>query len=421
MNKKSNTNKVCVLTVIELYNVQKVLSNIYMHLVVVSPFPPSITGIGQYGYHVTRALANSGLFSRLTVLAGATQAQSAKHPNHLGLTEVDYCWQPDSLHARQAILSRVKRLNPDLVWFNLGASIFGKSPLSNLTGLLTPISAMRMYPTVVTLHELVELADLRTLHAPGGVLAPLGARFLTKVATQADVVCLTMRHYADWLSARGIDCAHIPIGAYHEPEFLDETGTCELLFFTTLAPYKGLELLIEAFTRLRAEYPNLRLTIAGTAHARFPDYARELKASFHGTDGIQWLGQVSEEDVRGLFRRAEIVVLPYTASTGSSSVLYQAATWGRAVVASDLNETRKLALEANLQVQFFENNNRQSLCDALRLLLDSPSLRRAQARHNFNAIQYLRPKATCHRYIEVFNRALEKRQSTKRIPFMESA
>ncbi|RPJ27778.1 MAG: glycosyltransferase, partial [Chloroflexi bacterium] len=356
-----------------------------MHLVIVSPFPPSITGIGQYGYHVTRALAHSGLFSHLTVLAGA--APSREHPNHLGLTEVDYCWQPDSFQARQAILARVKQLNPDLIWFNLGASVFGKSPLSNLTGWLTPMSAMRWFPTVVTLHELVELADLRTLNAPGGALAPLGARLLTKIATQADVVCLTMQHYADWLSARGTDCAHIPIGAYHEPELLEETGTCELLFFTTLAPYKGLELLIEAFTRLRAEYPNLRLTIAGTAHTRFPNYARELKTSFNGAHGIQWLGQVSEDDVKGLFQRAQIVVLPYTASTGSSSVVYQAATWGRAVVASDLNETRKLALETDLQVQFFANNNLQSLCDSIRLLLDSPSLRRTQARHNFNSIQ----------------------------------
>jgi glycosyltransferase involved in cell wall biosynthesis len=195
---------------------------------------------------------------------------------------------------------------------------------------------------------------------------------------------------------------------------------CELLFFTTLAPYKGLELLIQAFTRLRAEYPRLRLTIAGTAHARFPEYGRELKACFREVEGIRWLGQVSEEDVKDLFQRARIVVLPYTASTGSSSVLYQAATWGRAVVASDLNEHRRLASEAHLQVQFFENNKLQSLCESIRLLLDSPARRRAQARHNFNAIQHLRPLATVGRYVQAFNRALEKRESTKRIPLLES-
>jgi glycosyltransferase involved in cell wall biosynthesis len=391
-----------------------------MHLVIVSPFPPAITGIGQYGYHLTRALANSGLFSRLTVLAGAAHAQPGQHPNHLGITEIDYCWQPNSLNARQTILSRVKYLNPDLIWFNLGASIFGKSPLSNLSGLLTPMNVSRHFPTVVTLHELVELADLRALNAPGGALAPLGARLLTHIATQADVVCLTMQHYAEWLSARGVDCAHIPIGSYHEPELLDETESCELLFFTTLAPYKGLELLIEAFIRLRAETPHLRLTIAGTSHMRFPNYADDLHDRFGKAQGIQWLGQVSEDNVKDLFRRARLVILPYAASTGSSSVLYQAATWGRAVVASDLSEIRKLVLENNLQIQFFETNSLESLCDSIRLLLHSPSHRHTQAQHNFRSIQQLRPKATCARYVKAFNHALEKRQSTKRIPLLES-
>jgi len=36
---------------------------------VVTPFPPRLTGIGQYGYHLCRALARSGAFDRVVVLA----------------------------------------------------------------------------------------------------------------------------------------------------------------------------------------------------------------------------------------------------------------------------------------------------------------------------------------------------------------
>src|SRR5512147_1847015 len=108
-----------------------------MHLVIVSPFPPSITGIGQYGYHITRGLAKSGMFERVTVLAGSHT--NGEIPNHLGSTEIDYCWEPGQWQARTAILSRVKRLNPDLVWFNAGASIFGKSPWLNISGHLVPM------------------------------------------------------------------------------------------------------------------------------------------------------------------------------------------------------------------------------------------------------------------------------------------
>lgn len=385
-----------------------------MHLTIVSPFPPTITGIGQYGYHVTRSLAKSGSFSRVTVLAGSKV--NGEQPNHLGITELDYCWGPGQLSARQAILSRVKHLHPDLVWFNLGASVFGKSPWMNISGLFTPMLIQRMgIPTVLTLHELAELTDLRALNVPGGPFAPLGARLITDIATRADVTCLTMRNYADWLTARQITCAHIPIGAYHEPDLLDESNSQELLFFTTLAPFKGLELLLEAFRVLRSEFPALRLTIAGTEHTRFPNYARELRTYFNGTKGIHWLGQVAEDGVMDLFRRAQIVVLPYTASTGSSSVLYQAATWGRAVVVSDLKEVYELAHESNLLVEFFKNGDVQSLCQSLRLLLNSPEKRRIQARYNFKSIQHARPEVTCRKYIEVFNYALRKRGSENSI------
>lgn len=393
-----------------------------MHLTIVTPFPPSITGIGQYGYHVTRALAHSGMFTRLTVLAGSRVCDTP--PNHLGLTEVEYCWEPSQLNARQAVMSRVRQFHPDLVWFNLGASVFGRSPLANLSGLLTPMLVRQMgIPTVVTLHEVVELVDLRALNAPGGALAPWGARLLTGIVTQADLVVVTLQRFADWLSARRIDCAYIPIGAYHTPEFLPESDSQELLFFTTLAPFKGLELLLHVFGSLREEFPELKLIIAGAEHIRFPEYARQLKARFAGTDGVQWLGQVDEDNVMELFRRAQVVVLPYTASTGSSSVLYQAATWGRAVVASNLEETLALVRENNLCVEFFENGNAASLRETIRALLHSEAQRRAQAEHNFASIQHIRPEVTCLRYAEAFNRALAKGQNAKRIPLphMESS
>jgi len=389
-----------------------------MHLAIFTPFPPAITGIGQYGYHVTRALAKSGAFSRVTVLAGSQG--NGETPNHLGLTEIEYCWKPGSLNARPAILSRVKRLNPDLIWFNLGASIFGKSPLCNVSGSLTPMFAKQMgFPTIVTLHELVEFADLRALNAPGGPFAPMGARLLTRIATYADVICLTMQPYKELLASRQLDCAHIPIGAYHEPELLNESDSQELLFFTTLAPFKGLELLIEAFCRLRKKYPRLKLNIAGAEHARFSNYTRELRTRFDGMEGVHWLGQIPEDQVMNLFRESQIIVLPYTASTGSSSVLYQAATWGRAVIASDLEEICTLANENNLQIEFFKAGNMESLCTSIQNLLDSPQKRRLQAEHNFKSILPAHPGETGKKYISAFNRALEKRNSAKRIHLPE--
>jgi len=101
-------------------------------------------------------------------------------------------------------------------------------------------------------------------------------------------------------------------------------------------------------------------------------------------------------------------------------VLYQAATWGRSVVASDLNEIQELVSEGDLQVEFFRSGDIKCLCDSIRNLLDSPGKRLQQTAHNFNAIQRARPDETCRKYIKAFDRALEKRRSPKRIEIQKT-
>lgn len=396
-----------------------------MHLAIVGPYPPNITGISQYGYHVSRSLAQSGQFTRISVIADVPSIkQSVDVASPIRIERV---WQPNQLKTGWQIVRRLQRLKPDLVWFNLDVSAFGRSPLANLSGFFSPVGAHALgLPTVVTLHELVELADLRTLKAPGGPLAPYGARLMTQIATRADVVCLTMRRYVDWLSAHQprLQCMHIPIGAYHQPDLLTEHDAPELLLFGMMAPYKGLETLLEAFRTLqKGSHPHLRLTIAGAAHPRFPAYAQQLRENFRNMDGVRWLGNVPEENIRTLFERAQLVVLPYTASVGSSSVLYQAAAWGRAIVASDLLETQTLARESELDVTFFQRGDAQSLARQLKTQLDSPNGRRQQVRHNFAAMQRTRPEDICHAYLRAFNVALETRRSPKRlnVPTLEVA
>lgn len=394
-----------------------------MHLAIVGPYPPNITGISQYGYHVSQSLAQSGLFSQITVLTGKPALSSAV--SVAAPIQIRHAWKPDQFTAAHGIIRCLQETKPDLVWFNLGTSIFGRRPLANLGGLLAPAWAGRLgFPTIVTLHELVELADLRGLNAPGGLLAPYGARLLTRVALQADVVCLTMRRYSDWLTENrpGLPYVHIPIGAYHTPEMLPENKNASLLFFTTLAPFKGLEILLEAFQSLRDAYPQLTLTIAGTQHARFPEYAQSLKNTVAHVPGIRWLGEVPEERVRTLFQESQMVILPYKASTGSSSVLYQAATWGRAVIASDLPETHAVAQESGLEINLFQSGNAASLHTQIRALLENPSLRHRQVTHNFAVIQRNQPKDICHAYLRAFNSALERRSSHQRIkiPVLET-
>jgi glycosyltransferase involved in cell wall biosynthesis len=125
---------------------------------------------------------------------------------------------------------------------------------------------------------------------------------------------------------------------------------------------------------------------------------------------------VPEEQVRTLFSQAQMVVLPYIASTGSSSVIFQSAMWGRALVASDLPEIQAVAVENGLAVEFFKNRDSEGLAKAIQRLLDSPARRTDQAEHNYAAIQAARPEETARLYIQAFNRALAAHNKPERIP-----
>jgi glycosyltransferase involved in cell wall biosynthesis len=387
-----------------------------MRLAIVTPYPPRITGIGQYGYHISRQLAQSGVFNQVTILTGHNGVVQIDIPESIG---IEQSWEPDRWQIVSMIPRSLRRIQPDLVWFNLGVSVFGSRPLANLSGFLSILQVKRSgLPTVVTLHELPELADLRSLRAPGGFLAPLGARLLTQIATCGDVTCLTTRKYTDWLTRHhgASNLVHIPLGAYGKPDPLPETVAPELLLFTTLAPFKGIELLLQAFQKLRNFHPNLHLTVAGAEHARFPGYIHWVRQRHNHIDGINWLGQVPESEIRGLFQRARLVILPYTASTGSSSVLWQAATFGRAMIVSDLDEIRSTAGEAGLNVTFFRRGDAHHLAKTIREMLTSPAHCWEQAQVNLAAVQRRQPRETCKAYLRAFNLALEARRSPKRIP-----
>lgn len=387
-----------------------------LHLAIVTPFPPIRNSIGQYGYYLSNALAETGVFNRVSVITQVA-VDALQFDNELPF-RVERSWHPNRLDSGFKILGLLKRNNPDLVWYNLGVSIFGKSPLSNIAGLLSPfVSKMTDIPTVVTLHELIEQSNLQALHVPGGQLAHYGASLIQKLCVQADVVCVTLRQHATYLSKTipGIQVMHIPHGSFTSPVLLANSPSLEILFLGYIAPFKGLELLLKVFCELQSYFPSLGLTIAGNEHPRFSGYLRHIKSIFGENPAIRWLGYVPELDLSQIFEQATVVVLPNTATTGSSSTLYRAAAWGRPIVASDLPELRAVADEENFCVDFFRNGDSNSLKTTLeRLLMDSEK-RTRQSQHNCHVIrEHLTLNHTCQMYLKAFELALAVRSTTHR-------
>lgn len=381
-----------------------------MRLSIVSPFPPEISGIGQYGWNVAHGLARTGRFEAITVLTGSRDQADLDQVTRVDGITTRCVWRRDDVATVGRLAAAIRRERPDLVWFNLGFTVFGSSRVTNFAGLATPMLTRQTgLPTVVTLHEIFEASPPRALGAVNGHVTTWGARAATRCLLRADVVCVTLQRYQQELQKRyGADNVwHVPHGSFAAPEFLPLPAASTpptFLIFATFAPYKGLPILLEAFERLKRVDPRLELIIAGSDHPRFPGYLAERRAAVNGARGLHWLGQQTEAQLREVFARASVVVLPYTATTGASSVLHRAAAYGRPVVASDLPDIRAVADEEGLQLVYAPPANPTALAEALAQLLANPAERQRLAQHNLRKMRRMSLDHTCARYVGVFEK-----------------
>jgi glycosyltransferase involved in cell wall biosynthesis len=330
-------------------------------------------------------------------------------------------WSRDDLLASARLARQLRAERPDAVWFNLGYTVFGASRPVNFLGLLAPFITRRLgVPLVITLHQIFEATPPSTIGAKNGHLTSLGARVATHLLLRAGTVCVTLSRYKVALHTHyGVgDIHHIPHGAYVTPEALRHPATPpeDVLFFGSLAPFKGLEVLLQAYECLRRRRPQVTLTIAGSAHPRFPGYLDTLRSAARarngaGPHGVRWLGAVPEAGLRDLFAQARVVALPYLATTGASSVLYRAAAYGRPVVASDLADLRAATDEEQLAIDYVPPADPAALAAALEAYLADPQRQAATAARNLAAMRPMTIEQTCARYVGLFRQASATRRA----------
>lgn len=371
-----------------------------MKLVIVTPYPPPLSGISHYGHHVSHGLSQFGKFASIVVLANEVESNTVSlASNSLDVRRV---WRFDDLTTVLRLVREIRANDPDAVWFNLGMSIWGNGRANNFLGLLTPLLTKKLgYRTIVTLHALVDSVDLRQLHMPAGPLERVGGKLATRALLGADYLCVTTRSNERILRTRygARNVVWLPLPAYFTPSRPSEpNGHHSVLMFTTHASYKGLDLLLAAFDRLYQEHPETCLNIAGADHPRFKGYLRSMQERYAGHPGINWLGIIADNDFQDTFTNSNVVVLPYQATTGSSSVLHQACALGVPVIASDLAEIRDVVHDEGLRVEFFDHTSEQNLYDILKRIVFDKRLQVEIGRHNWYQMQANSLKNICERY-----------------------
>lgn len=164
-----------------------------------------------------------------------------------------------------------------------------------------------------------------------------------------------------------------------------------VLTFGRFGTYKKVELLIEAWELVR-QHPalgNVQLVIAGTDSPNAPGYLEVVKQSVGDQEGLSFTGYVEEEDIPDLFGSSDVVVFPYSATTGSSGPLHQAGSYGRAVVAPYLGDFVQLINDEGFEVETFTPGDVLSLTDAIKHVLLDHSARASMEDANHAAASSL--------------------------------
>jgi glycosyltransferase involved in cell wall biosynthesis len=377
-----------------------------MKIAFITSFPPSRHALNEYGFHVAQHLRQERCVD-LTVLGDYLSTPADELPGF----RVVRCWgfgKPGNL---ASLLRAIRRVKPDVAWFNLGFASFDDRPLSALLGLVAPAAArLNGVYSHVTLHQLFETVDLEDAAVSSPRLYRAGGWLATHLLLTANSLSVLMPGYRRTLDEKyrrgqvSVRSHGIFAGTPDPPDFTRRGNpTHRILAFGKWGTYKRLELLIEAFNRVVMRFPDANLVIGGGDHPKTPGYVHSV-AQRHASHRIRFLGYVPEESIADLFREASLAVMPYTSSAGSSGVAHLAAQYGVPVIASGIQDFRDLADHEGIAIRFFTPGDADSLVEQLLLALNSPEELKEMAWRSYAAGVAMSMPEVVREYIRSFRR-----------------
>jgi glycosyltransferase involved in cell wall biosynthesis len=393
-----------------------------MKICLVTTFPPSGRQLNEYAFYIARELQRNPSIS-LTILADevtdyefATDTNGkplrAQEQAELAGFDVIRCWKFNSLATPARLLSTIRKVNPDVVWFNLVFSSFGtpEFPVAAFAGLSVPALTRALgYYTHITLHHILEHVDFASAGVRQGRVLRLGSNMATRVLLKANSVSVLLSGYRRTLiekySAQNVLFGtHGTFAPRPSPPDFTKRGNPEhrILAIGHWGTYKRLETLMEAFPSVLKKVPNAKLIVAGANHHTRPGYWESIRASHSMGSRVEFRGYVPEEAIPDLFRTTSVVVMPYDSATGSSGPAHQACEYGVPIVCADLVDFRGMVADEDMAVSFYKVGDAVDLADKLVAILESPEQQRRMAEHNFSAAIQMTMASVVRNYLRWF-------------------
>jgi len=174
-----------------------------------------------------------------------------------------------------------------------------------------------------------------------------------------------------------------------------------VLFAARLIYGKGLEDLIQAVEILNRTHQNFQLDVAGIFDNESPEsIPKEQISSWQKQGRINWLGQV--DDIPTLLKNVNIVALPTTYAEGLPRILLEAASAGRAIVATGSPGCNSL-IEHNYNGQLVAPKNIEQLVSALQVYTN----RDLRILHGLRSRKLIEKKFTMGHVIDCYKKAYE--------------
>lgn len=363
--------------------------------------------LNEYSYHIAREIQKRDdveliiLADEIEEYGFTTDVEgkvvSMEVPNLPGV-KIIRCWKVDSFSNPTRILSVVRELNPDVVWFNLVFSSFGtpRNPVAAFLGLSSPaLTRAAGFYTHITLHHIIEHVDFKTASKAGARherLLRRGSDIATRALLRANSVSVLLSNYRETLlkkyAARNIIVGtHGTFTTVPKRPDMSIRGNPEhrILAFGNWGTYKRLEKLMEAFPAIHARFPNARLVVAGANHPAAAGYWESVRDAQPKHLPIEFLGYIQQKDVAKLFRTSTMLVMPYDSSTGSSGPAHQACEYGIPIVCADIDDFRCMAADDDMAISFYKIGDPADLAEKVNAILESSEIQQKMSAHNYEA------------------------------------
>ncbi len=371
--------------------------NPLLKVAIVSTHPPGKGTLTEYGFYLLQHFRKNPNIKEVVLITDKLPNGESYHFETEGCPiQVHEVWSFNGWMNLWNILKTVRQTKPDIVLFNIQFLTFGDKKIPAALGLMAPFFLkITSKKSVVLLHNILEQVDLKTAGiTTNPVLSALYnfiGTMLTKFVLSADLVVVTIAKYVEILEQKyQIDnVALIPHGSFEippMPNFNLPTGPKQVMTFGKFGTYKKVEAVIDAVEIIRKRSKiALQIVIAGTDNPNKKGYLDGVKNQYKDVKDIIFTGYVAEEDVPSIFNDSAVVVFPYTSTTGSSGVLHQAGSYGKAVILPNIGDLGELIREEGYAGEFFEPDDAQSLADAIQKVVENDDYRRELSLKNYYA------------------------------------